>query len=173
MSHNIYFQSQTVLTMVMHWLCCRKSEKRDIFSTANRIKKDKHALLLILTDIIITLPLSELLSKSEGSKTLEFLREFLRSMGSERPWALPTELVEGVRFADVVVIPLHHVQHVALSCMRWHLAVGVVGADDVQIVINTHFHCVLIPQEAVGKTERGRELPSRFLIEITFYNHPE
>lgn len=75
-------------------------------------------LLLTLTDIIIALSLSELLSQREGSKTLEFLREFLGSVGSERPRALPTELVEGVRFTDLVVFPLHHVQHVAFSCMR-------------------------------------------------------
>lgn len=75
-------------------------------------------MLLTLTDIIIALSLSELFSQGEGSKTLEFLRELLRSVGSKGPRALPTELIEGVRLADFVVLPLHHVQHVALSRMR-------------------------------------------------------
>lgn len=110
-------------------------------------------LLWTLTDIIIALSLSELLAQGEGSETLEFLREFLGCVGSERPRALPTELVEGVGFTHLVVLPLHHVQHIALSCMRWHLAVGVVGTDDVQIVVDTHFHCVLIPEEAAGRQE--------------------
>lgn len=100
-----------------------------------------------LGDIIVALSLSELLAQGEGSKTLEFLREFLGSVGSERPRALPAELVEGVGFAHLVVLLLHHVQHVALSRMGWHLAVGVVGADDVQIVVDAHFHRVIVHHE--------------------------
>lgn len=74
-------------------------------------------------------------------------------MRGEGPRALPAELVEGVRFTHVVILPLHHVQHIALGSVRWHLAVSVVGADDVQIVIDAYFHCVLIPQEAAGRQE--------------------
>lgn len=118
----------------------------------NKLLKQSE-LVLILTDIIIALSLSEFLAQGEGSKTLEFLRELLGSVGSERPRALPTELVEGVRLTHLIVLLLHHVQHIALSCMRWHLAVGVVGADDVQIVVYTHIHCVLIPQEAARRQE--------------------
>lgn len=133
---------------------------------------------MILTDIIIALSLSELLSQGEGSKTLEFLREFLRSVRCKRPRALPAELVKGVRLADFVVLLLHHVEHIALSCMWWHLAVGVVGADDVQIVINTHFHCVLIPQKAAGR-QRKEEINDTFficsfpLVKITLYRHTQ
>lgn len=106
--------------------------------------------------------MSKLLSQGEGGKTLEFLREFLRSVRSKWPRALPAELVEGVRLADFVVLLLHHVEHVALSCMQWHLAVGVVGADDVQIVVNSHFHRVIIPREAAGR-ERKEEMSGTFI----------
>ena len=73
---------------------------------------------MILTDIIIALSLSELLAQGERCEALELLGEFLGSMGSEGPRTLPTQLVKGVRFTHLVVLPLHHVQHVALSCMR-------------------------------------------------------
>lgn len=111
---------------------------------------------MILTDIIIALPLSELFAQSKGRESLELFREFFRSVGCKGPGALPAELVERVRFAHLIVLPLHHIQNITLSCMRWHLAVGVVGADDVQIVVDTYFYCVLIPQEAEDtQEERG------------------
>ena len=72
----------------------------------------------MLTDIVVALSLSELLAQGEGREALELLREFLRRVGSEGPGALPPELVEGVRLAHVVVLLLHHVQDVALGCMR-------------------------------------------------------
>lgn len=112
--------------------------------------------LLILTDIIIALSLSELLAQGKGRESLELLWEFFRSVGCEGPRALPTELVERVRFTHLIVLPLHHIQNITLSCMRWHLAMGVVGADDIQIVIDAHFYCVFIPQEAEEtQKERG------------------
>lgn len=117
-------------------------------------KKD---IFWILTDIIIAFSLSELLPQGEGGETLEFLRELLRSVGSEGPRALPTELVEGVRLAHLVVLFLHHVEHIALGGVRRHLALGVVGADDVQVVVDAHLHRVFIPQEA-AETGRGRRL---------------
>lgn len=77
-------------------------------------------------------------------------------MGSEGPRALPAKLVEGVRFAHVVVLLLHHVQHVALGLLRRHLAAGVVGADDVQVVVDAHADRVLVPKKTTGRQrERG------------------
>lgn len=123
--------------------------------------------LKILTDIIIALSLPELLSQGEGGEALKLLREFFRSMRSEGPRALPAELIEGVRLAHLVVLSLHHVQHVTLSRMRRHLAVGVVRADDVQIVIDAHFHRILIPLKAAGETERDTRLLTNVLTQFS------
>lgn len=159
----IHFEPQTILAMVMHWLGWRVSE-RERFNTRNLLMitvawSSPKIQCLILTDIVVALSLSELLAQGEGGEALELLGEFFRGMGGEWPRALPTELVKGVRFAHLVVFLLHHVQHITLSCVRWYLAVGVVGADDVQIVVYTDFHCVLIPQKAAGRQkERGRGL---------------
>lgn len=113
-------------------------------------------IILTLTDIIITFSLSELLPQCKGRESLELLREFFWCVGCEGPGALPTKLVERVRFTHLVVLLLHHIQNIALSRMQRHLAVGVVGADDVEIVVDTHVYCVLIPQEAEEtQGERG------------------
>lgn len=78
-------------------------------------------------------------------------------MGGEGPRALPAQLVEGARLAHLVVLLLHHVEHVALGSVRRHLAVGVVRADDVQVVVDVNFHRVLVPQEPAGEERGDRE----------------
>lgn len=96
--------------------------------------------LLILTDIVVALPLSELLPQGEGGEALELLRELLGCVGGEGSRALPAQLVEGARLAHLVVLLLHHVEHVTLGGVRRHLAVGVVRADDVQVVVDSNLH---------------------------------
>ncbi len=85
----------------------------------------------ILTNIVVTLSLAELFAQSEGSEALKLLRELLWSVRSERPGALPAQLVEGLRLAVLVVLQLHHVEHVPLGLLGWDLATCVVRADDV------------------------------------------
>lgn len=59
--------------------------------------------------------------------------------------ALPAHLVVGLGLACVVVLALHHVEHVALGVQQRHLALGVMGADDVQVVVELHLHGVVVP----------------------------
>lgn len=108
-----------------------------------------------LTDIVVALPLAELLSQSERGETLELLGELLRGVRSERVAALPSHLVVRLRLAGQVVLALHHVEHVALGVQLRHLALGVMGADDVQVVIEPHFHGVAFPMEPAGEVQRA------------------
>ena len=103
-----------------------------------------------LTDIIVALSLAELLSQSERSKALELFRELLGGVRSKRVAALPAHLVVRLGLAGVVVLALHHVEHVSLGVQQWHLALGVMGADDVQVVIELHLHGVVVPEKPAG-----------------------
>lgn len=69
--------------------------------------------------------------------------------------ALPSHLIVRLRLAGVVVLALHHVEHVALGVQLRHLALGVMGADDVQVVIQPHFHGVVVPMEPTGEVQRA------------------
>lgn len=69
--------------------------------------------------------------------------------------ALPSHLIVRLRLAGVVVPALHHVEHVALGVQLRHLALGVMGADDVQVVIEPHFHDVVVPMEPAGEVQRA------------------
>lgn len=72
--------------------------------------------------------------------------------------ALPSHLVVRLRFAGLVVLALHHVEHVSLGVQLRHFAFGVVGADDVQVVVEPHLHSVVVPVEpAVGGGGGGAE----------------
>ena len=64
--------------------------------------------------------------------------------------ALPAHLVVRLGLAGVVVLALHHVEHVSLGVQQWHLALGVMGADDVQVVIELHLHGVVVPEKPAG-----------------------
>lgn len=103
-----------------------------------------------LTDIVVAFSLAKLLPQSKRSKALELLGELLRGVRGERVAALPPHLVVRLRLAGVVVLALHHVEHVPLGVQLRHLAFGVVGADDVQVVVEPHFHGVVVPVEPVG-----------------------
>lgn len=85
----------------------------------------------ILTNIVITFSLAELLAQGEGSEALKLLRELFWSVRSEGPGALPAQLVEGLRLAGFIVLQLHHVQHVPLGLLGWYLAPSVVRADNI------------------------------------------
>lgn len=67
---------------------------------------------------------------------------------------LPSHLIVRLRFAGLVVLALHHVEHVSLGIQLRHLAFGVMGADDVQVVIEPHLHRVVVPMEPVGEVQR-------------------
>lgn len=110
---------------------------------------------MTLTDIIVAFSLAEFLSQSKRSKTLELLRELLRGVRSERMSALPSHLVIRLGFAGVVVLSLHHVEHVPLRVQQWHLALRVMGADDVQVVVELHLHSVVVPKEPAGGAVNG------------------
>lgn len=69
--------------------------------------------------------------------------------------ALPSHLVIRLRFAGLVVLALHHVQHVSLGVQLRHLAFGVMGTDDVQVVIEPHLHRVVVPMESAGEGQRA------------------
>lgn len=115
-----------------------------------------------LTNIVITFSLAKLLAQSEGSVALELLGELLRSVGSEGSGALPAQLVEGLGLACLIVLQLHHVQHVPLGLLRWDLATSVVRAHDVKVVIDADLYSVIVPQKTKGKKERKttlREMP--------------
>lgn len=99
----------------------------------------------MLTNIVVTLSLAELLAQSEGSEALELLRELLWSVRSERSGTLPAQLVEGLRLAVLIVLQLHHIEHVPLGLLGWDLAPCVVRTDDVQVVIDADIHGVIIP----------------------------
>lgn len=100
---------------------------------------------MTLTDIIVAFSLTELLSQSERSKTLELFRKLLRGVRSKRVAALPAHLVVRLGLAGLVVLGLHHVEHVSLSIQQRHLTLRVMGADDVQVVIELHLHGVVVP----------------------------
>lgn len=101
--------------------------------------------MLTLTDIIVAFSLAELLSQSKRSKTLELFRELLGGVRSERMAALPTHLVVRLGLAGIVVLALHHVEHVSLGIQQRHLTLRVMGADDVQVVVELHLHGVVVP----------------------------
>lgn len=110
-----------------------------------------------LTDIIVALALAELLPQGEGREALELLGELLGGVRRKRVSALPAHLVVRLRLAAVVVLALHHVEHVALGVQQRHLALGVVGTHDVQVVVEPHLHGVVVPQEpAMGGGGEGR-----------------
>lgn len=109
-----------------------------------------------LTDVIVALSLTKLLSQRERSKTLELLGELLRGVGGERVAALPAHLVVRLGLAGFVVLALHHVEHVALGVQQGHLALGVVGADDVQVVVELHLHGVVVQVKPEGGNGTGR-----------------
>lgn len=109
---------------------------------------------MTLTDIVVALSLAKLLSQGERSKTLEFFRELLRSVRGKWMTALPAHLVIRLGLAGVVVLPLHHVEHVSLGVQRWHLTLWVMGADDVQVVIKLHLHSIVVPLKPVGMRQR-------------------
>lgn len=169
---HVHPEAQTVLAVVVDRLrCCgerKKKKKKRCKKALISIDKSRSSERLsdtqnicdrrIPTDIVVALPLAELLAQGEGGEALELLRELLGRVGGEGPRALPAQLVEGVRLAHVVVLLVHHVEHVALGILRAHLAVGVVRADDVQVVVDANLHRVLVPQEpARGAGEETRE----------------
>lgn len=100
-----------------------------------------------LTDIIVALSLTELLSQSKRSEALELLGELLWSVWSKRVAALPAHLIVRLGLAGLVVLALHHVEHVPLRVQQRHLTLGVMGADDVQVVVEPHLDGVVVPQE--------------------------
>lgn len=78
--------------------------------------------------------------------------------------ALPAHLIVRLRLAGLVVLALHHVEHVPLGVQLRHLAFGVMGADDVQVVVQPHLHRVVVPVEpaggggGVGEVQRGGQV---------------
>lgn len=106
-----------------------------------------------LTDIIVALSLAELLSQSKRSEALELLGELLRSVRSKRVATLPAHLIVRLGLAGLVVLALHHVEHVPLRVQQRHLTLGVVGADDVQVVVELHLDGVVVPQEPAKREE--------------------
>lgn len=100
---------------------------------------------MTLTDIIVALSLAELLPQGEGREALKLLGELLGRVRRKRVAALPPHLVVRLRLAALVVLALHHVEHVALGVQQRHLALGVVGTDDVQVVVEPHLHGVVVP----------------------------
>ena len=138
--------------------------KSNLASGTERRRPDKHSNETRLTDIIVALALAELLAQGEGREPLELLGELLRGVGCERVAALPAHLVVGLGLAGVVVLLLHHVEDVALSVLRRHLAQRVVGTHDVQVVVELHLHRVVVPHKPDGRRggsereeERGTE----------------
>lgn len=110
-----------------------------------------------LTDVVVALSLAELLAQRERREALELFRELLGRVGGEGPGALPAQLIERVRLAHLVVLQVHHVEHVALGLLGRDLAALVVRADDVQVVVDAHVHRVLVAYEALDR-ERGKKL---------------
>lgn len=108
-----------------------------------------------LTDVVVALSLAELLAQRERCEALELLRELLRSVGGERSGALPAQLIERVRLADLVVLQVHHVEDVALCLLGRDLTALVVRTDDVQVVIDVHVHSVFVTDKAGEERERG------------------
>ena len=117
-------------------------------------KSERKKAIMTLTDIIVAFSLAKLLSQSERSKTLELLRELLRGMWSKRMAALPSHLVIWLRLAGLIVVTLHHVEHVSLCVQQRHLALRIMGAHDVQVVIEPHLDGVVVPPKPAGKQQR-------------------
>lgn len=112
---------------------------------------------MTLTDVVVALSLAELLAQCERCEALELFGELLRRVGGEGPGTLPAQLIERVRLAHLVVLKVHHVEDVALGLLGRDLATLVVRADDVQVVVDAHVHCVLVTYKA-GEREREREI---------------
>ena len=112
---------------------------------------------VVLTDVVVALSLLELLAQREGGVALELLGELLGGVRGDWVSALPAHLVVGLGPAGVVVLPLHHVQHVALGILGRHLAQRVVRAHDVQVVVQPHLHGVLVTFEPDEERKMERE----------------
>lgn len=68
---------------------------------------------------------------------------------------LPAHLIVRLRLAGFVVLALNHVEHVSLGVLQWHLTLRVVGADDVQVVVEPHLHAVVVPEKPAGRRRGG------------------
>lgn len=121
-----------------------------------------------LTDIIVAFSLAELLPKSKWSETLELFGELLRGMRSKRMAALPAHLVVRLGLAGFIVLALHHVEHISLGIHQRHLTLRVMGANDVQIVIELHLHGVVVPKKPAGEADdsyaSGRRLITMVIV---------
>lgn len=93
-------------------------------------------------DVVVLVSRPELEAQAEGREELELLGELERSVGALRPVALPAFEAFAPVVAGGVAVVVHHVQDVVLHalCRQRHL---VVGAVDVQVVVDGHLHRVL------------------------------
>lgn len=122
---------------------------------------------MTLTDIIVAFSLAELLSQSKWSKTLELFRELFGGVRSERVATLPAHLIVRLGLAGFVVLAFHHVEHVSLSIQQRHLTLRIMGAYDVQVVVELHLHGIVVPQKPAGrKAEEDSYASGRRLITV-------
>lgn len=111
--------------------------------------------LMPLTDVVVLLSNVELIAQREGAVALELLRELDRCMGGVGPVALPS-LEAHLGVAVPVATVTDHVEDVLLTGAHHALAIVVMGAVDVQIVVDVHLHRVTLPAKT-EPTERETE----------------
>lgn len=112
----------------------------------------------LLTDVVVALARAELLAQGEGCIALKLLGELLGGVLGERLAALPAHLIVGLRLTRLVVFTLHHIQHVALCLLRRCCARRVMWAHDVQVVVQTDWHDVLVQLKTTGKRKEKDRL---------------
>lgn len=107
--------------------------------------------MLLLTDVVVLSARSELKAKREGGEELELLGELERSVGALGPVALPAlEALHAVVAGGVAVV-VDHEEDVALHALQGE-RVLVVGAVDVQVVVDGHLHGVLPMEKPADET---------------------
>lgn len=102
--------------------------------------------LVSLTDVVVLLSNVELVAQRESAVALELLRELDGRVGGMRAVTLPS-LEAQLGVAGPVTTVADHVEDILLTGAHHTLAVVVMGAVDVQIVINVHLHCVSLPTQ--------------------------
>lgn len=121
--------------------------------------------LTSLTDVVVLLSNVELIAQRERAVALELLGKLDGRMGGMRSVTLPSfEAQLGV--AGPVTTVTDHVEDVLLAGAHHALAVVVMGAVDVQVVINVHLHCVSLPTQTEQRNKTGLEIIESFKLRI-------
>lgn len=146
-------------------LCPQKNTKLNLLSIFSTQHKAAGA---VLTDVVILSAGAELKAQGERREELELFGELERSVGRERPVALPSLEAFGGVIAGAVAVVVHHVEDVALGALVRHRG-AVVRAEHVQVVVYAHVDVVVATVKPDRKWRRETVMRITGKDEFCFY----